>query len=37
MLTILLAFTGCMHSKNLDEYAYVLNIGVPWGTWWPMR
>lgn len=26
---------GCMHSKNLDEYAYVLNVGVERGTTMP--
>lgn len=30
-----LLFFGCMHSKNLDEYAYVLNVGVERGTTMP--
>ncbi len=28
-------FLGCMQSKNIDEYAYVLNIGVERGTTMP--
>lgn len=28
---------GCVHSKNLDEYAYVLNIGAEPGTTMPYR
>lgn len=34
LLPLLLA-AGCMHSKNLDEYAYVLNVGVERGTTMP--
>lgn len=30
-----LCLFGCMHSKNLDEYAYVLNVGVERGTTMP--
>ena len=26
---------GCMQSKNIDEYAYVLNVGVERGTTLP--
>ena len=28
---------GCMQSKNIDEYAYVLNVGVERGTTMPYR
>lgn len=28
-------FCGCMQSKNIDEYAYVLNVGVERGTTMP--
>ena len=31
----LLALCGCMQSKNIDEYAYVLNVGVEKGTTMP--
>ena len=31
----LLPLCGCMQSKNIDEYAYVLNIGVERGTTMP--
>ncbi len=34
-LCALLLFSGCMQSKNIDEYAYVLNIGVERGTTMP--
>ncbi len=34
-LSACLLLTGCMHSKNLDEYAYVLNVGVERGTTMP--
>ncbi len=34
-LCILLFLCGCMQSKNIDEYAYVLNIGVERGTTMP--
>ena len=34
LLSVLLC-TGCMHSKHLDEYAYVLNVGVERGTTMP--
>ncbi len=35
VLCLLILCTGCMHSKNLDEYAYVLNVGVERGTTMP--
>lgn len=35
LLALLLCGVGCVHSKNLDEYAYVLNIGVEPGTTMP--
>ena len=35
ILLALLPFAGCVHSKSLDEYAYVLNIGVEPGTTMP--
>ena len=35
MLLSALLCAGCMHSKNLDEYAYVLNVGVERGTTMP--
>ncbi len=34
-LCVLLLLCGCMQSKNIDEYAYVLNIGVERGTTLP--
>ncbi len=35
ILALLLPFAGCMQSKNIDEYAYVLNVGVERGTTMP--
>ncbi len=35
LLLCCLLSVGCMHSKNLDEYAYVLNVGVERGTTMP--
>lgn len=35
LLTLLLLPLGCMQSKNIDEYAYVLNVGVERGTTLP--
>ncbi len=35
ILLALLCSVGCVHSKSLDEYAYVLNIGVEPGTTMP--
>ena len=35
LLALLLCGVGCVHSKSLDEYAYVLNIGVEPGTTMP--
>ena len=35
ILLCLLPITGCMQSKNIDEYAYVLNVGVERGTTMP--
>ena len=34
-LLILLLATGCVRSRNLDEYAYILNVGVERGTTMP--
>lgn len=34
-LSTLLLLMGCMQSKNIDEYAYVLNVGVSRGTTMP--
>lgn len=34
-LFALLLLCGCMQSKNIDEYAYVLNVGVERGTTMP--
>ncbi len=35
ILLCLLQLLGCMQSKNIDEYAYVLNVGVERGTTMP--
>ena len=35
LLLCALPLCGCMQSKNIDEYAYVLNIGVERGTTMP--
>ena len=35
IFVFLLPVLGCMHSKNIDEYAYVLNVGVERGTTMP--
>ena len=35
ILLCLLPFAGCMRSKNIDTYAYVLNVGVERGTTMP--
>ena len=35
ILLCLLLFGGCMQSKNIDEYAYVLNVGVERGSTMP--
>ena len=35
VLAFLLPLCGCMQSKNIDEYAYVLNVGVERGTTMP--
>ena len=35
MIALCLLLCGCMQSKNLDEYAYVLNVGVERGTTMP--
>ncbi|MBR0507759.1 MAG: hypothetical protein IJJ86_04040 [Clostridia bacterium] len=35
LLLALLLPTGCMQSRNLDEYAYILNVGVERGTTMP--
>lgn len=35
ILLCLLLLSGCMQSKNIDEYAYVLNVGVERGTTMP--
>ena len=35
ILLFLLLLSGCMQSKNIDEYAYVLNVGVERGTTMP--
>lgn len=37
LILICLLFSGCMQSKNIDEYAYVLNVGVERGTTMPYR
>lgn len=34
-LCAMLLLCGCMQSKNIDEYAYVLNVGVERGTTMP--
>ncbi len=34
-LCALMLLCGCMHTKNIDEYAYVLNVGVERGTTMP--
>jgi len=35
ILFCLIPLLGCMQSKNIDEYAYVLNVGVERGTTMP--
>ena len=35
ILILCILFCGCMQSKNIDEYAYVLNVGVERGTTMP--
>ena len=35
LCALLLLTAGCMQSKNIDEYAYVLNVGVERGTTLP--
>ena len=35
ILPAVLLLLGCMQSKNIDEYAYVLNVGVERGTTMP--
>ena len=35
VIALCLLLCGCMQSKNLDEYAYVLNVGVSRGTTMP--
>ena len=35
ILLCMTALCGCMQSKNIDEYAYVLNVGVERGTTMP--
>ncbi len=35
ILFLPLMLFGCMQSKNIDEYAYVLNVGVERGTTMP--
>lgn len=37
ILCMLLLPTGCMRSKNLDEYAFILNVGVERGTSMPYK